>query len=183
DTDVSALQPGVRLKVPFGRQELTGVLLDTADTSEVPRAKLKAARRLLDDSPSIPPDMLALARWAADYYRHPIGEVVQTLLPVALRQGKAAEIAVTPLWRLNAVGREADPEELKRAPRRRPLQALLSRHPAGLEPAALAEELPEPAAALRALIKRGWVEDAVQVDGPTHVEIPLPVMAGKTELN
>ena len=183
DADVSALKPGVRLKVPFGRQELTGVLLDTADTSDVPRAKLKAARRLLDDSPLIPADMLALARWAADYYRHPIGEVVQTLLPVALRQGKAASVAVTPVWRLNAVGREADADGLKRAPRQRALHALLLRHPAGLDSAAIAEELPEPAAALRALVKRGWVEDAVQVDGPAHVEIPLPAIAGKTGLN
>ena len=183
DADLGKLLPGVRLKVPFGRQELTGVLLDTAGESAVPRAKLKAARRLLDDIPVIAADMLALARWAADYYRHPIGEVVQALLPVALRQGKAAAQAMTPLWRLNAVGREADPDELKRAPRQRSLHALLLRHPAGLEPAAIAEELPEPAAALRALLKRGWLEDAVQVDGPAHVEIPLPAITAKTELN
>ncbi|HSN18693.1 MAG TPA: primosomal protein N' [Gammaproteobacteria bacterium] len=183
DADLNALQPGMRLAVPFGRQELTGVLLDTADGSELPRAKLKAARRLLDDTPVVPPEMLALARWAADYYRHPIGEVVQTLLPVALRQGKAAARAATPLWRLNAVGRDADPGELVRAPRQRALHALLLRHPAGLEPSAIADELPAPAAALRALAKRGWVEDAVRVEGPAHVEIPLPAIAGRTDLN
>ena len=183
DVDLDRLQPGVRLKVPFGRRELTGVLLETAGKSTLPPAKLKTARRLLDDSPLIPADMLALARWAADYYRHPIGEVVQALLPVALRQGKRAAQAATPVWRLSALGRAADVSLLARAPRQRALHALLQRHPAGLETAAIGEELPEPGAALRALLKRGWVEDVVQVDGPLPTQALPPVPAGKTELN
>ena len=84
--DPTTLTPGLRLALPFGRREVVGVLLDTVAESAVPAAKLKAARRLLDETPVIPADMLALARWAADYYRHPMGEVVQTLLPVLLRQ-------------------------------------------------------------------------------------------------
>src|SRR5690348_1968746 len=85
DTDPAALQPGVRLKVPFGRRELVGVLLEVAAEPQVAATKLKAARKLLDTGPAIPADMMALACWAADYYRHPIGEVMQTLLPVLLR--------------------------------------------------------------------------------------------------
>ena len=182
DADPAHLVPGVRLRLPFGRREVVGVLLGTATTTEVPASKLKAARRLLDDMPLIPPDMLALARWAADYYRHPIGEVVQALLPVPLRQGKAAKLTVTPVWRLNGSGRDADPKSLARAKRQQALHALLLRHPAGLTPSAIAEELPEPAAALRSLIRRGWLDDASgeQVSPDTT---PMPVMAGATSLN
>jgi len=183
DVDIALLQPGVRLKVPFGRQELVGVLLELTDRSDIPAAKLKAARRLLDDTSLIPADMLALARWAADYYRHPIGEVVQTLLPVALRQGKSTDIAITPVWRLTVLGHEADPETLRRAPRQRALHALLLRHPRGLEPAAIGEELPEPGPALKALLKRGWIEDAVKVDGPASASPADPISASGTELN
>jgi primosomal protein N' (replication factor Y) (superfamily II helicase) len=182
DTELSALQPGLRLRLPFGRREVVGVLLGTADKSEVPAAKLKAARKVLDASPVIPPDMLALARWAADYYRHPIGEVVQVLLPVPLRQGKPAEIPSTPRWRLNQAGRSGDVADLKRAPKQRALHALLQRHPAGLESAAIAEELPGSAAALRALKERGWLEDASHEPG-TADSTPMPVMAGRLDLN
>ncbi|HEY3643843.1 MAG TPA: primosomal protein N' [Gammaproteobacteria bacterium] len=182
DTDPSTLQPGMRLRLPFGRREVVGVLLGTADRSEVPTAKLKAARKLLDASPVIPPDMLALARWAADYYRHPIGEVVQVLLPVLLRQGKPAELAVTPRWRLNLAGRDADVSALARARKQRALHALLLRHPAGLEPAAIAEALPGAAPALRALKERGWLEDASSEKAPAD-STPMPIMAGSLHLN
>jgi primosomal protein N' (replication factor Y) len=182
DTDSASLQPGVRLRLPFGRREVVGVLLGTSDRSDVPAAKLKAARSVLDDRPAIPPDMLALARWAADYYRHPIGEVVQTLLPVLLRQGKPAELTVTPRWRLAQAGREAAVAELKRAPKQRALHALLSRHPAGLEPSAISDELPGAGPALRALKERGWLDDASAETGPEETT-PLPMMAGRTDLN
>jgi primosomal protein N' (replication factor Y) (superfamily II helicase) len=182
EVDPARLVPGTRLSLPFGRREVVGVLLETAGCTEVPAAKLKAARRLLDDTPLIPADMLALARWAADYYRHPIGEVVQALLPVPLRQGKPARLAATPVWRLNAAGRDADPKSLARARRQQALHALLLRHPAGLTPAAIAEELPEPAAALRALLKRGWLED-VSGERDNADSTPMPVMAGATQLN
>ncbi len=182
DTDPAHLEPGVRLRLPFGRRELVGVLLGTSPQSEVPAAKLKAARRLLDDAPLVPADMLALARWAADYYRHPIGEVVQALLPVPLRQGKPARLPVTPLWRLNAAGRAAAPKSLARAKRQQALHALLLRHPAGLTPAAIAEELPETGAALRALLKRGWLDEA-SAERDAADSTPMPLMAGTTQLN
>ncbi len=161
DADPAALLPGVRLKLPFGRREVVGVLLETSASTEVPAGKLKAARRVLDATPVIPADMLALARWAADYYRHPIGEVVQVLLPVPLRQGKPASIAATPVWRLSGTGREADLGLLARAPKQRSLHGLLARHPQGLEPSAIAEELPGAGPALKALLKRGWIESAI----------------------
>ena len=182
DAEPARLKPGVRLRLPFGRREVVGVLLGTSDRSDVPAPKLKAARRLLDDTPLIPADMLALARWAADYYRYPIGEVVQALLPVPLRQGKPARLPVTPLWRLNAAGSTADLKSLTRAKRQQALHALLLRHPAGLTPAAIADELPEPAAALRALLKRGWLDDA-SAEHQAGDSAPMPVMTGITQLN
>ncbi|HSC48558.1 MAG TPA: primosomal protein N' [Gammaproteobacteria bacterium] len=161
-TDPSTLRPGVRLRLPFGRREVVGVLLATSSQSAVPAAKLKAARRLLDDSPLIPEDMLSLARWAAEYYRHPIGEVMQALLPVSLRLGRPALAGGRARWRLNAAGYEADPAGLTRAPRQRALHALLLQHASGLDADALASGVPGYVSALKALVKRGWVEKTVQ---------------------
>ena len=170
DTNPAALKPGVRLTLPFGRREVVGVLLGVLPRSAVPAARLKAARRLLDDTPLIPEDMLALARWAADYYRHPIGEVVQALLPATLRRGRPAVAVVRPLWRLNAAGWDADLSSLARAARQRALHALLLKHPSGLDAQTLTAELPGHASALKGLAKRGWIEQHVRpVDGRAAV--------------
>lgn len=48
------LQPGVRLRVPFGRREVVGVLVELSGHSEVPADKLKAALELLDPRPALP---------------------------------------------------------------------------------------------------------------------------------
>ncbi len=156
--DARTLVPGIRLKLPFGRREVVGVLLGASERAGVATERLKPARRALDETPLLPPDMLELARWAADYYRHPIGEVVQALLPVPLRQGKAALAPAAACWRLTAEGRRGDPAALGRAPRQRSLHALLALHPDGLTAEVLAEMQPGYTTALRALVKRGWAE-------------------------
>src|SRR5699024_155623 len=61
----SALQPGTRLRVPFGRREVVGVLVETAPHSDVPEDKLKAALQLLDSRPLLPPALFRLCLWAA----------------------------------------------------------------------------------------------------------------------
>jgi len=86
----TVLKPGVRIKVPFGRREVVGVLLEVTDQSELSRDKLKPIISVLDDEPLIPNTLLKLYRWASDYYHYPIGEVVVGALPKSLRQGKPA---------------------------------------------------------------------------------------------
>lgn len=47
------LTPGMRIRVPFGRREMIGVLIEVCTQSEVPADKLKPATALLDPvSPS-----------------------------------------------------------------------------------------------------------------------------------
>ena len=91
--DVSRLQPGMRLTVPFGRSHCTGILLGTSQTPLINPTKLKRAQALLDDAPLLPADLLQLCLWAAEYYHHPVGEVLATALPVRLRDGGAAKPA------------------------------------------------------------------------------------------
>ena len=169
--DPRTLAPGIRLKVPFGRREVVGVLLGASDRAGVATERLRPARRALDEAPLLSQDMLDLASWAADYYRHPIGEVVQALLPVPLRQGRAAVAPVAACWRLTAEGRSRDTAALSRAPRQRAVLTLLALHSDGLSAEALAEMQPGCAPALRALEKRGWAERFIPDSGTAR---PLP---------
>lgn len=85
-------QPGCRLRVPFGRRELTGVLLDVCQHTDVSGERLRDVLDILDSTPLIPSHLLDLWLWAARYYHHPVGEVLHTLLPVGLRNKGAATI-------------------------------------------------------------------------------------------
>ncbi len=127
----AALQPGVRLRVPFGRREVVGVLVELADHSEVPEAKLKPALELLDRQPLLPAALFRLCLWAAQYYQHSLGDTFSWALPVLLRQGEPAEARQERFWLL-AEGARADDPRLARAPRQREALKTIAQHPHGV---------------------------------------------------
>jgi primosomal protein N' (replication factor Y) (superfamily II helicase) len=91
--EVTALQPGMRVRVPFGRGKRVGILLEVTHKADVGVARLKPALEILDESPSVSTELLELCRWASDYYHHPLGEVLATALPTRLREGGPAKPA------------------------------------------------------------------------------------------
>ena len=71
--------------VPFGRRRVVGVVVEARDQSDVPANKLRAAFEGIDEEPTFDAELLALLTWAADYYRHPVGEVLASALPITPR--------------------------------------------------------------------------------------------------
>lgn len=86
------VQPGIRVRVPFGSRELTGIVVSTAATSDIDASQLRPISEVLDHEELIPSHLLDLWLWAASYYQHPVGEALHTLLPSGLRQKSAASI-------------------------------------------------------------------------------------------
>lgn len=95
---VEDFQPGMRVRVPFGNQQLYGVVLGTCTSTDVPANKLKPILELLDKSPLLSNQELELCQWLAQYYHHSIGEVLEHFLPVLLRQGAALTEANVRVW-------------------------------------------------------------------------------------
>ena len=93
--------PGTRVRVPFGRRQVQGVLTATIDRSDVPPSRLRSVTAVLDAGPVLPPELFTLLSWASRYYHHPIGEVLAGALPVALRRGAAAELTTRESWSLD----------------------------------------------------------------------------------
>ena len=83
---------GCRVRVPFGRQELIGIVVGAGDAAEVATHKLRAALEVIDQQPAISADLLPLLVWSAQYYHYPIGEVLLLALPTLLRQGRPLDI-------------------------------------------------------------------------------------------
>ncbi|KSW24545.1 MULTISPECIES: primosomal protein N' [Pseudomonas] len=129
--DPSRLQPGVRLRVPFGRREIVGVLVELADSSQVPEDKLRPALAVLDREPPMPAHLLELCRWTAQYYQHSLGDTLSWALPNLLRQGEPAEARVQRFW-LAVPGARLDDPRLARAPRQRQALQTLQQHPHGV---------------------------------------------------
>lgn len=82
-------QLGQRVIVPFGRQTLIGVIVNITAESEYPIEKLKPIEALIEKPSSFDAHQLNLLNWAADYYKHPIGEVFSAATPGALRENKS----------------------------------------------------------------------------------------------
>ena len=59
----------------------------------------------MDEAPTLEPALLQLLLWAADYYRHPIGEVIASALPAPAAHGRAARCGGSSLA-ADAAGRE-----------------------------------------------------------------------------
>ena len=74
------IQVGKRVIVPFGKQELTGIIVDV--TNQSGWHNLKEIKDVLDPKPVISDEMLKLTKWIADYYFASWGEVLKTALPV-----------------------------------------------------------------------------------------------------
>jgi primosomal protein N' (replication factor Y) len=174
----AAPAPGSRVRVPFGRQSLIGVVIEHAADSQVPEERLKPIAAVLDTVPVFSGELLDLVRWASDYYHHPIGEVIATALPKSLRAG-ASRSALTQIWRPTTAGAVAlGAGRLGRAPGQRQLLELLVDHNP-LPQAQLAQRLPRWRAAATALLRQGWVEHesvAAQLPGMT----PGPPAAAPT---
>lgn len=84
--------PGMRVRVPFGRRHVVGVVMDVVTETDVPSEKLKTIDDVVDDFPCIPSAVLKLCQWASDYYHHAIGEVVSSAVPKLIRQGRVVDI-------------------------------------------------------------------------------------------
>ena len=158
--DPATLQPGVRVRIPFGRRQTVGFLIALGTDSELNPALLRPALAVLDREPILPVDVLALIQWAWRYYHHPPGEAFATALPVLLRQGEPAVVPQPPsLWRITPAGRTALAESvaLRRAPIQRRLLDHLAQCPAGLDAETLRPLVRDSATTLRALhAKTGW---------------------------
>src|SRR5262245_42411455 len=105
DADPGELRPGHRVWVPFGRRREIGVIVECRDTSEVPAAKLRTVIAAIDAAPVVDSVLFHLLLWSADYYRHPVGEVIAAALPAPLRTGAPVNEEEI-VWRLTELGRD-----------------------------------------------------------------------------
>ena len=82
---------GLRVRVPFGRGERIGIIVEVVAASEMPAAQLKPAGPILRDLSPLPTDFMELCRFASAYYQAPLGEVLLQALPPGLKRVQPPE--------------------------------------------------------------------------------------------
>jgi primosomal protein N' (replication factor Y) len=70
---------GKRVLVPFGKRKMTGYILEVADDSEWDDTK--DILEILDRDPLFSEKDLLFYRWMSDYYMHPLGKSLKSILP------------------------------------------------------------------------------------------------------
>lgn len=158
-------QPGCRVEVPFGSQTLVGVLVEVAETASFPLEKLRPINAVLDPIPLLPPDILALCRWAAEYYQHPPGEVFHAALPTQLRKTNTNPKA-TIWWTHTTHGKGLPEQALKKSAKQQYLHQLLLSH--GALSADRLKALGVTRKILKALEEKGLITSAA--GAPDHLE-------------
>ena len=82
---VNGVEPaiGARVLVPFGGQRLMGVVVRVHDERPTDAVAIKPVQQVLDDAPLLSDELMHLAKWIAQYYVAPLGEVLRGMMPLA----------------------------------------------------------------------------------------------------
>ncbi len=152
---------GARVVVPLGARTVTGCVVD--DAAAVPAGtRLKDVIRVLDSEPFLPPVVVDLALWVAEYYLAGPGEALAAAMPPASRGERSSAFRTERIAELVA---GVDAGAIK-GPKQRAVLSALEGRAEGLSLAEL-EQQGYGASAVRALVRAGlvaWRERVVQRD-------------------
>ncbi len=153
---------GARVRVPIGTRTVTGCVVAhdaSFDGDTVPRDVVD----VVDEEPFLPPDIIELCAWVADYYIAGFGDAIGAAMPPGSQRAKAFKtrrIAAVTAHGLSALGAGTGPgageDGMRLTPRQRGVLEVLATASAGLPMAGLRER-GATADVVRRLAARGLV--------------------------
>lgn len=167
DMAINLLTPGTRVKVPFGKRQLIGLIVSLKPHSDFGDDNLKTITALLDEEAAVTEPLFSLCKWAADYYHHPLGEVLSHALPVLLRNQEDSWETISIRWQLTQKGRLIGLDQLARAKRQIQALEILRNHEAGLHQPML-KGFDVQTSTLNALEKKGLVQQHLERPTTEH---------------
>ncbi len=149
---------GKRVLVPFGRRRVTGYILGVC--KNIHPEEIKTVLDILDESSLFPSSMIPFFRWIADYYMHPIGDVIKNALPGGLNVFDDHMVSIT------AKGEEARVENSV-TPLESEILNLLTAAPCRLKELRKKLHQQIPHALMYAMEDRGHIEHTCKLKGGT----------------
>ena len=164
--DAEPVAAGTRYSLPFGQGTRSGVLLEVSDYSDFDVTKIKPVLKRIDAEPVLGEHILALAKWMAEYYLQPPGDVIFQCLPNYLRGVREYQALRVKRWHLIHNDAEVISSLQGTSPRQFEICAALSNDSVGLTAAQLKQINPNwhpvvKALEVKQLIRWDWDDKPV----------------------
>ncbi|GAB1621491.1 primosomal protein N' [Agarivorans albus] len=166
---------GTRVKVPFGKGEKVGLVIEHPSDSDIAEGKLKPFNESLDQQALLPESLFKLLNWASSYYHHSLGDVISQALPALLRKGEPAKAKSIVVWRLSEQGKVADLTNFTRAPKQGVVLGSLQQQEDGQLSDEQCKQQELSRTAIKALVDKSFIEK--------HEITPAPALWSKTDTN
>lgn len=92
DLDKYDLQPGYRVIVPFGKNEIEGYIIGISETTDCPKDKIKKIIKPIDNLPVIGKEFLELMEFMRRKYHLRIVDVLRLFIPAQMRGDRVKEL-------------------------------------------------------------------------------------------
>jgi primosomal protein N' (replication factor Y) len=166
---------GTRYRLPFARGYKTGILLSRQDSAGVQSHRIRPAQECLDVTPVLSDHLIALARWMADYYLQPPGEVLFQCLPGYLRGSKSEKPDRVKYWRATTLQPAVRENIQRRSPKQHQILLAIEAATDGLNAIQLKQINPGWAGLVRALETKQAIEwDWATPPASSHTGQKLP---------
>ena len=179
-----SLRVGQVVKVPLGRKNRStrGYVIDIHPTSAYPKIKPLAA--IEDERVLVQPKLMHLALWMSRYYIAPLGTVLESVIPAAVK--KRIGLGYSQMVRL-AQSREAVQEAMEKtkAPKRRAVMArlLLLEPEQSIELNRLAGESGTKPPTVRKLVREGLITIRPEADLPRLTSAIIDTAGDEADLS
>jgi primosomal protein N' (replication factor Y) len=162
---MSQIQVGQRVRVPLGRGNklASGYVVQIRATTA--HAKIKPLHDLVDDRVLVSPKLMNLARWMGRYYVAPLGVVLESVIPSAVKKRIGLGYSSIVRWAIERQSLQSFFEKTKAPKRRAILSRLLQLQPdEGIDLIRLAGEADVSPGTVRKLAQLGIITIVQQPD-------------------
>ncbi|MEO6053759.1 MAG: primosomal protein N', partial [Chthoniobacterales bacterium] len=157
---------GTRVRIPIRLRLVLGTVVALLEETSV--KGLKPIAEVIDETPTISPNLLKLARWMADYYCCPVEAAIRCILPQVIRNAEMGHqrrkwMRISPEFNASQLA-----EIEKKAPRQAEVLRVLAENPDGLYLSDLLKKTGATGPTVKALEKRGLLMegDAIKMRDP-----------------
>ncbi|WP_308026351.1 primosomal protein N' [Neisseria mucosa] len=150
------LPQGARVLVPFRNKTVVGIVWETDIAPDMDAARILSVQTAFSDEPPLPENWRDLLSFTSRYYHYPTGQAVFAALPQGLKETRAVEMPLPPLfYALNEAGRAQTPPPARFNKKAALWDALLS---VGMTMAALKQVNAQAAKLIEDWAEQGWIE-------------------------
>ena len=150
------LPQGARVLVPFRNKTVVGIVWETDIAPDMDAARILGVQTTFSDEPPLPESWRDLLSFTSRYYHYPTGQAVFAALPQGLKETRAVEMPLPPLfYALNEAGRAQTPPPARFNKKAALWDALLS---GGMTMAALKQVNAQAAKLIEDWAEQGWIE-------------------------